>query len=122
MKTLEDLKVGDIVVLDQGNHGKPVLREVSRLTKTMVCVKHVGADEDAIESRFNRSNGRHVGADVWSQYRLSTATEEDILRIRKYWQRRNAIKTIKDYGWNNASDETILKVWSILKDLQEGKP
>lgn len=108
METLENIKVGDKVILSSRYNDEVI--EVTRLTKTQIIC---GA------SKFNRRTGYRVGSDRWSVTKIKIATDEDIRRIEREHSRRKLISYITRYtGYQYLSDEKLEQIYNIL---QEGK-
>lgn len=111
MGTLEDVKVGDKVILSSRYNDEII--EVTRLTKTQIVC---GA------SKFNRTTGRMVGCDGWSSSSIKIATEADIKRVEREKRRRKMIAHITRYtGYQYLSDEKLEQIYNILKGEQNNE-
>ncbi len=101
----ESLKVGDLVIVNNGGwYGRSIDR-VDRLTKTQIILERS-------QTKFRRDSGFMVGRDSYSRGHLSIYTEEKGQQIRH----RNLVRELK-YSLN---DKVLAKFsYEKLKELKE---
>lgn len=105
MKTLENVKVGDSVIL----HGAQ-RSEVARVVRTTKTQVQVGG------RKFRKSDGRVVGGDGWSSTRIEPYTEEKANEIARTQNRNNMRRYIVNYDWKYLSDEKLEQIYNILQE------
>lgn len=83
-QNLEDLKVGDKVLVDDRN--SQAIRTVAKVTKAHIVVG---------DTRYHRLNGRRVGDGVWDNNSIRPATDEDVARLRLAAAYNRAIRRLE---------------------------
>lgn len=103
MENLEDIKVGDKVILIS-RYSKKVCK-VDRLTKTQIVV-----DGD----KFRKLYGFSVGYRGWYSSVIRKASPEEIAKIEEINKRDMLIKKIKGYPLDKLSTEELEKVYELI--------
>lgn len=106
MNELENVKVGDFVVLRGSYAHDDCLRKVERVTKSQILVN---------KRRFWKKNGRIVGAGIWSYAYIRPATENDIERLKKIKQKNELLAFIRNVGLDNLSLESLQTICDVVK-------
>lgn len=102
MENLEDIKVGDRVILYFDNVQS--MCEVKRLFKNIVCT--IGGD------KFRKKDGTMVGAISNPPPYIREATQE---RILEFEHRKELLCKIHDYPFGKLSTEVLEKVYKLIK-------
>ena len=103
MKTFEDLKVGDLVLIT--NRIKEELVPIERITKTMIITKY---------QRFNIKNGELCNSGIWNDCKIRIPTSSEIESII-YKNKISKIKSLIISKLNYCSNlEKLEKIKSIL--------
>lgn len=106
MNELENVKVGDFVVLIGGYAHDDYLIKVERVTKSQIL---------ADKRRFWKKNGRIVGAGIWCYDYIRPATENDIERIKKINQKNELLAFIRKADLDNLSLESLQTICDVVK-------
>lgn len=102
MENLEDIKVGDKVILYFNN--TEYMCEVKRLSKRLIYV--IGGD------KFYKKDGTMLGSITNPAPFIRKATQE---RLSKYEHRKELICKIHDYPFGKLSTEVLEKVYKLIK-------
>lgn len=118
--TLDDVKVGDKVLLDWYDSLSYV--EVVRLTNTQIVIRAKNGNE----YRFYKKNGEiaHGGYDdIWrGKPEISVRTEATDKRFaaqQKEQKRRLMIGRIRDIAFDKLSTEQLERIWGIINEVTE---
>ena len=106
---IDDLTVGDSVIVAGSRYHPDYIAQVERFTKTQIVVKNA-------RSKFRRSDGREIGGDVWSNQVIEIATPERIEKIKMAKRRSRLINFVMDIDWNDVSAEKLEKIVKTVKD------
>lgn len=106
MNELENVNVGDFVVLIGSYAHDECLRKVERVTKSQIIVG---------KRRFWKKNGRIVGAGDWCYAYIRPTTENDIERIKKINQKNELLAFIRKVDSDNLSLESLQSICDIVK-------
>lgn len=106
MNELENLKVGDLVVVKGNITDIKTLSKIDRVTKTLIIIGY---------RRFRKSDGRLVGQDGWHYANIRPATDEDIERINKDREKRELIKHLNGVVWYSLRLESLTRIWDAVK-------
>ena len=106
MNELENLKVGDLVVVKGNITDIKTLSKIDRVTKTLIVIGY---------RRFRRSDGQLVGRDDWHYANIRPATDEDIERIKKDREKRELVKHLNGVVWYNLPLESLTHIWDVVK-------
>lgn len=106
MNELENVKVGDFVVLIGSYAHDGCLRKVERVTKSQIIVN---------KRRYRKNDGRIVGGGGWSYCYIRPATENDIERINKVRHKNKLLAFIKNVTWYNLSLESLQTIYDVVK-------
>lgn len=108
MKWLNELKVGDPVVVS--NRNNTWVDVVDRLTKTQVITKRN-------RYKFKKSNSKLVGGAGWDVLGIEEATEKRILEIVEQEKRRELLYQIEDNTiFTELSTEKLEHIVMIIKN------
>ena len=105
MNELENIKVGDKVIVGRG-YVSDLICNVERITKTQIIVNG---------RRFSKKNGRLVGGDVWSCDRLTIATDEKIEKLKRDKRRRTLKLYLQSVNWDVLSIESLTSISELVK-------
>lgn len=108
MESLEDVKVGDNVILFDGWNKSIVT--VTKVTKTQI---HIGY------GKYRKCDGRLVGAGAWDISRITLYTEEKENEINIEKKRRRMLAYFKSYKFNLLGYEEMVKVYNMLKEIEK---
>ena len=112
-KWLYDLKAGDQVICVAATYeGHKHLREVSRVTKAQIFIRH----SKSYEASFWKKNGRQVGASGFYTARLMKPTPERVATIIGREAHRKLANQIAEYLESEYTHERLLvleKMWDI---------
>lgn len=106
MNKLENLKVGDLVVVKGNITDIKTLSKIDRVTKTQIIIGY---------RRFRKSDGQLVGRDDWHYANIRPATDEDIERINKDREKRELVKHLNGVVWYNLPLESLTHIWDVVK-------
>jgi len=107
---LDNLKVGDQVIVDRRNEKS--IHIVARLTKTMIVLKD-------IPIRFRRKNGYSVGEYGWHIPILRKCTPEEAKKVMIENKRRKLINYFKGYSnWDKLSLDQLVQLAAIMKIME----
>ena len=104
MNELENLKVGDVVIVSGVFADK--LSKVMRVTKAQILVDN---------RHYWKKDGRIVGRSGFCCGRIKPATDEDIERINKREQKEELIAFIRKVAWCNLSLESLQAICDVVK-------
>jgi len=106
---LENLKVGDRVIVESSNN--PRLEKVERITKTMIILhKH---------SRFDKKWGSLMGGGVWCSTRIVEPTEKVLKEYHIAWCKIAIYNYIDRGSLSNLSLERLQVIRDVLKEGQK---
>jgi hypothetical protein len=111
MKELQDIKPGDKVIVNY-SHNIQYVREVIRLTKTLIIV---GKKED----RYKRNTGQLQGKGKWDINYIEPATTEKIEIIKEKIYRRKLSYALETFKYQQLATEDMEKVYKIIKRYTE---
>lgn len=104
MSELENLKVGDLVIVVGSFASK--LSKVMRVTKAQILVDNC---------HFRKKDGRLIGGGDWHYGRIKPATDEDIKRINERERKEELIAFIRRNAWGNLSLESLQVICDVVK-------
>lgn len=104
MNELENLKVGDIVIVSGVFADK--LSKVMRVTKAQILVDN---------RHYRKKDGCLVGGSEWEYGRIKPATDEDINRINERERKEELIAFIRRNAWSNLSLESLETICDVVK-------
>jgi len=102
---LNNLKVGDSVVIDAGYNGMSV-SVVERITPTRIISKSGG--------KYRKKNGRAVGDTGWNPARLREPTDVLLLEIRKKF----LCDKLRHIAWEKISVGVLADIYDKAKNGQ----
>lgn len=106
MNELENMKVGDLVIVSGSYAYDYCLRKVERVTKSQIVVdKH----------RYWKKDGRLVGGGAWCYGYIKPALEKDIERINKERQKDKLMTYLKGVAWYKLSLESLQAICDVVK-------
>ena len=103
---LKDLKVGDEVIYQRKSDGQERIKEVIRITDTMIII------DDG--TRFSRKDGFMKGRSSWDYSRIYVATYDKIESILAMEYKDGLIRKIKGKNLDDMSVEILKEVLSLL--------
>ena len=107
MNELENVKVGDLMIVSGGSAFGECLREVERVTKSQIVVND--------KRRYRKKDGRLVGGVGWFCSYIRPATEKDIDFFNKVKQKNKLIAFIKEVAWCNLSLDSLQTICDVVK-------
>lgn len=106
MNELENLKVGDLVVVSGSFTSGDELRKIERVTKSQIVVNN---------RHFWKKDGRLVGRVEWCYGIIKPVTEKDIEHINKAKQKDELLSFIRKVAWCNLSLESLKTICDAVK-------
>ena len=106
---LENIKVGDKVIIRGNTAFSTTIAEVTKVNKSTFVAGHY---------TFKKQSGSQYGGDTWSRVYASLATEEDIAKVTAEAERRRIVYTLRSFDFYKLSDEDLKKIYSIVKKGQ----
>lgn len=100
---LQDLKVGDTVILD--NHPYKTVETVAKVTETMIIISG--------GTRFRRGNGDLVNKDKWERSFIRPSTPEEIKQIQDEKKKDDLATKLKNSNWGYFSLEVLEQIAGI---------
>ena len=105
MSELEDLKVGDKVIVG-GAYSYCRIRQVEKVTKKHVVVEG---------NKFSKEFGWIDGCSSYTSDHIRPATEEDIRRVKEDEEKRGIIKWLENTIFEKLSYETLVAIRDIVE-------
>lgn len=105
MSKLEELKVGDLVIVGRG-YASDVVAKIDRVTKSQLIVNN---------RNFWKKNGRVVGGDPWCCDRIIIATEENLCNLKRLKRMKELIAYLRDVSWSKYPLESLELFVEVLK-------
>ena len=105
MKELEDLKVGDNVIVG-GAYSYCRIRQVEKVTKKHIMVEG---------NKFSKEFGWIDGCSSYTSDHIRPATEEDIRRVEEEEEKRGIIKWLGNTRFEKLSYETLVAIRDIVE-------
>lgn len=108
---LEDLKVGDKVILvTHGLGASEKIVPVHHLTKNFIVL-----DFGNYSEKFRRDTGREAGNDVWHRNYIEEATSERLAKITLEYKQYKVKKYIADsVNWDSVPADVINNLYELL--------
>nr|DAF60426.1 MAG TPA: hypothetical protein [Siphoviridae sp. ctmHK36] len=103
MENLEDIKVGDKVILANARIKRVVT--VTKVTKTQIVIGN---------KRFKKESGFEYGGRPLETKRIYRATPEVLEEIEAETKRNDLINKIARYPWGSLTNEELEKVCKII--------
>lgn len=103
MENLEDIKVGDKVILANARIKR--VETVTKVTKTLVIVGN---------RRFKKDGGFEYGGRPFEMMHICKVTPEVLAEIEAENKRNDLINKIVRYPWNKLSTEELEKVYKLI--------
>ena len=111
MKELEDLKVGDKVIVG-GAYSYCRIRQVEKVTKKHVVVEG---------NKFSKEFGWIDGCSSYTSDHIRPATEEDIRRVEEETEKRNIVNYLTKIHFKELSYEALVAIRDIVeKEIGNG--
>lgn len=104
MNELENLKVGDVVIVSGVFADK--LSKVIRVTKAQILVDNC---------HYRKKDGRLIGGSDWHYGRIKPATDEDIERIKKTERKNELMAYLKGVAWYKLPPESLKTICDVVK-------
>ena len=104
MKELEDLKVGDKVIVG----GAFIYNRIAQVEK--VTKKHIVVEGN----KFSKEFGWIDGCSSYTSDHIRPATEEDIRRVKEDEEKRGIIKWLENTIFEKLSYETLVAIRDII--------
>ena len=106
MSELEDLKVGDKVIVG-GTYINDRISQVEKVTKKHIIVEGL---------KYNRTYGWVAGLSSSSSNHIKPATEEDIRRVEEETEKRNIVNYLTKIHFKELSYETLVAIRDIAEE------
>lgn len=110
MSWLEELKVGDEVVVAGDRYHLDYVDKVTKLTAKQIALENSSY-------RYRRDTGSQIGGDNWNSRRLEEATPERKKEAQREYRRLRMIQTLTRTVWKELSDETLERVLEVIKTV-----
>lgn len=108
MKKLEDLQVGDEVVIDYATY--KIFGVVIRTTKLYIEVKSFCSTQ-----MYSKKNGRPKGCPEYSAPRILVATDELKAKVEESNRRTMYQNIIRECNMNSLPTEKLEQIYNIIK-------
>ena len=105
MKELEDLKVGDKVIVS-GLYRYDRISQVERVTKKYIIVESV---------KYSKAFGWVAGCSSYSANHIRPASEEDIRRVEEETEKRNIVNYLTKIHFKELSYEALVAIRDIVE-------
>ena len=105
MKELENLKIGDKVIVG-GAYSYCRIRQVEKVTKKHIVVEG---------NKFSKEFGWIDGCSSYTSDHIRPATEEDIRRVKEDEEKRGIIKWLENTIFEKLSYETLVAIRDIVE-------
>ena len=105
MNELEDLKVGDKVIVG-GAYSYCRIRQVEKVTKKHIVVEG---------NKFSKEFGWIDGCSSYTSDHIRPATEEDIRRVEEETEKRNIVNYLTKINFKELSYETLVAIRDIAE-------
>ena len=105
MSKLEDLKVGDKVIVG-GVYIHNRISQVERVTKKYIIVESV---------KYSKAFGWVAGCSSYSANHIRHATEEDIRRVEEETEKRNIVNYLTKIHFKELSYEALVAIRDIVE-------
>ena len=105
MKGLEDLKVGDKVIVS-GLYCHDRVIQVERVTKKYIVVESV---------KYSKAFGWVAGCSSYSANHIRPASEEDIRRVKEETEKRNIVKYLTKIHFEELSFATLVAIRDMVE-------
>ena len=105
MKELEDLKVGDKVIVG-GYYTHTRIRQVEKVTKKHIVVEG---------NKFSKEFGWIDGCSSYTSDHIRPATEEDIRCVEEETEKRNIVNYLTKIHFKELSYETLVAIRDIVE-------
>lgn len=102
-KSLENVKVGDVVVIHKSHH-----RGVGKVTKVTATQIHVG------NCRYRKKDGNVVGFGPWDLHWITIPEEREIEQIRQIEFRGRVVEKLRSISINSVSYTQAVKIKEVL--------
>lgn len=106
MNEIENLKVGDLVIVNGNSATSEDMFKVERLTKHQIVVNN---------RHYWKKDGRLVGGDCWHYGKIRPATENDIEYFNMRKQKGELLQFIRRVPWWELSLESLNTICDIVK-------
>lgn len=106
MNKLENIEVGDLMIVSGSFTCGDCLREVERVTKSQIVVD---------KRHYWKKDGRLVGGGDWCYGFIKPALEKDIERLNKVKQKNELLAYIRKVAWSNLSLESLQTICDVVK-------
>lgn len=106
MNELENIEVGDLMIVRGSFTCGECLWEVERVTKSQIVVD---------KRRYWKKDGRLVGRGDWCYGFIKPALEKDIERLNKVKQKNELLAYIRRVAWCNLSLESLQTICDVVK-------
>lgn len=106
MNKLENIEVGDLMIVRGSFTCGECLREVERVTKSQIVVD---------KRRYWKKDGRLVGGGDWCYGFIKPALEKDIERLNKVKQKNELLAYIRRVAWCSLSLESLQTICDVVK-------
>ena len=104
-RELEDLKVGDKVIVD----GVFIYNRIAQVEK--VTKKHIIVES----TKYSKTFGWVVGCSSYTSNHIRPATEEDIRRVEEETEKRNIVNYLTKIHFKELSYETLVAIRDIVE-------
>ena len=105
MKELEDLKVGDKVIVG----GAFIYNRIAQVEK--VTKKHIIVES----TKYSKTFGWVAGCSSYSANHIRPASEEDIRRVEEETEKRNIVKYLTKIHFEELSYETLVAIRDMVE-------
>lgn len=105
MSELEDLKVGDKVIVG-GVYIHNRISQVERVAKKYIIVESV---------KYSKAFGWIAGCSSYSSNHIRPATEEDIRRVEEETEKRNIVNYLTKIHFKELSYETLVAIRDMVE-------
>jgi hypothetical protein len=116
MENLDDIKVGDKVIMSIRNARS--VKVVRRVTNTMIVVHNINATLDGkpIERRFRKCDGGGINCDTFYYSSIKHWTQDEEDEIRHNIIKQKLVEKIKNFPFASLNVSDLEKIENVIND------
>lgn len=103
---LQDIKLGDKVIIRGSSSFGTIIGEVTKVNKTTFVANNY---------TFKKENGSQYGGDTWSRKYASLATEEEVVKITAENRRQRLATALGRFNFFSLPIEKLQAIAEIIK-------
>lgn len=120
-KTLENVQVGDLVVLVPKHNRSRSIEKVARVTNSQVVLAFPNFAGNLYDVKFHKKNGREVGGDtLWGCQYIHIPKEGEVEAIQERTKRSSLISRIGKADLGKLSTERLEAILALCQQEEKG--